>query len=243
MSALEVFDYAGTQVRTVLVDGEPWFVAADVARVLGYSATAAMTRSLDEDEKGVRTLHTPGGDQEMTVVNEPGLYGAVVRSTIPQARAFKRWVTHEVLPQIRRTGEFRQTEVEHALPASYAAALRQLAERVEEVEALEAKAAADAPKVAAYDALMDADGYYSMDAVAKIGGMGRTTLFTRLRAAGVIEATSRLPYSRYAHWFKVTASTYQRSGVTQTDYAPRVLPDALDKVLAKADAPVLERVS
>ncbi len=71
---LDVFTYADQQVRTVLIDGEPWFVAADVARILGYSATEAMTRSMDDDEKGLQVLHTPGGDQRVTVVSEPGLY-------------------------------------------------------------------------------------------------------------------------------------------------------------------------
>lgn len=104
--SIQPFDFQGRQVRTVLVDGELWFVGADVARVLGYSATAAMTRSIEDDERGVQTLHTPSGDQDMTVVNEPGLYSAILRSRVPQAKAFKRWVTHEVLPRIRRTGQY-----------------------------------------------------------------------------------------------------------------------------------------
>lgn len=100
------FDFSGIEVRTVAIDGEPWFVAADVARALGYSATAAMTRSMDDDDKGVRTLHTPSGHQDMTIISESGLYSAILRSTIPSARAFKRWVTHEVIPAIRKTGQY-----------------------------------------------------------------------------------------------------------------------------------------
>ena len=102
--SIQPFDFQGRQVRTVLVDGELWFVGADVARVLGYSATAAMTRSIEDDERGVQTLHTPSGDQDMTVVNEPGLYSAILRSRVPQAKAFKRGVTHEVLPRMRPSG-------------------------------------------------------------------------------------------------------------------------------------------
>ncbi|MEM9424798.1 MAG: Bro-N domain-containing protein, partial [Spirochaetota bacterium] len=94
------------EVRELEKDGEPWFVAKDVAEILGYSDTQAMTRSLDEDEKGVQTLHTLGGNQELTLISESGLYSAILRSTKPEAKAFKRWVTHEVLPSIRREGRY-----------------------------------------------------------------------------------------------------------------------------------------
>lgn len=235
MSVVDVFRYAGHQVRTVIVDGDPWFVAADVASILGYSATAAMTRSMDDDEKGVRSLHTLGGDQDMTVINEPGLYAAILRSTIPQARTFKRWVTHDVLPQIRRTGQYGS-----AVPTTLAEALELAAAEARKIEQLEAQAAVDAPKVAAYDALMDAEGFYSMEAVAKIGGIGRTTLFRRLREAGVIQSGSRLPYQRYAHWFKITTSTWtDGDGIAHASNTPRVLPDALVKVLGKVDVQIL----
>lgn len=230
MSALDIFKYGGQPVRTVLVDGAPWFVAADVARVLGYSATSAMTRSLDDDEKGMQTLHTLGGSQDMTVINEPGLYSAILRSTIPAARDFKRWVTHEVLPQNRRTGQFGT-----ALPTTLAEALELAALEARKIEALEAKAALDAPKVAAYDSLMDADGFYTMEAVAKLGGIGRTTLFRRLREAGVIQDGSRLPYQRYMHWFKITASSWtDAEGIVHPSNTARVLPSAIVKVLEKA---------
>src|SRR5699024_2756117 len=78
MSALTVFTYTDErEVRTVERDGEAWFVAADVAAILGYSATEAMTRSMDADEKDLQVLHTPGGDQRVTVISEPGLYEAI----------------------------------------------------------------------------------------------------------------------------------------------------------------------
>lgn len=207
MSALDIFRYEGQQVRTVMVDGEPWFVAADVAAILDLGNPRSSLALLDDDEKGVQTVDTLGGPQSMTTVNEPGLYTLILRSRKQEARTFKRWVTHEVLPQIRRTGGFQQTEVEHALPASYADALRQLAAQVEARAELEAKAAADAPKVEAYDRWMDADGYYPMDAVAKILGLGRNTVYARLRDAGVIMTGSTRPYQRYAHHFAIIAGT------------------------------------
>lgn len=110
MSKLVEFAFDGSSVRVVMRDGEPWFVAADVAAVLGYSVASAMTRSLDEDEKGVQVLHTLGGAQEMSVINESGLYSAILRSQRPEAVAFRKWVTREVLPSIRKTGQYH-TEV------------------------------------------------------------------------------------------------------------------------------------
>lgn len=229
MTALDLFTYRDQQVRTVVIDGEPWFVAADVCAVLGIANSRDALGRLDDDEKGVATADTLGGPQQVAVVNEPGVYGLTWTSRKPEAAAFRRWIKHEVLPQIARTGEFRQTEPEHALPQSYADALRELATSVERREALEAKVAEDAPKVEAYDALMDSDGYYSMEAAAKVLGIGRTTFYRRLREAGIVQTGSRLPYQRYMHHFHVTAATYTTPDwVEHTSYTPRVLPSGLD---------------
>lgn len=93
------------QVRTLEIDGEPWFVAVDVCRALKIDRT--QVRRLDSDEKGMRLIHTLGGEQNMTIVNEPGLYSLVLSSRKPEAKAFKRWITHEVIPAIRKTGAYR----------------------------------------------------------------------------------------------------------------------------------------
>lgn len=87
-------------------NGEPWFVAADVARVLGYDHTPHATRLLDNDEKGVHKVDTLGGTQEMTMVNESGLYHLVLMSKKPEAKKFRKWVTEEVMPSIRKTGSY-----------------------------------------------------------------------------------------------------------------------------------------
>lgn len=86
------------------LESEPWFVAADVCRALGIDRT--QTRRLDEDEKGVYSAQTPGGQQDMSIVNELGLYALVLSSRKPEAKAFKRWITHEVIPSIRKTGGY-----------------------------------------------------------------------------------------------------------------------------------------
>lgn len=110
------FDFEGQPVRVVTdAQGEPWFVAADVLNTLTLDRKAL--ERLDADEKGVSSIHTLGGDQEMTIVNEPGLYGLVLGSRKPEAKRFKRWVTHEVLPAIRKTGSYSMSRTPAALPA------------------------------------------------------------------------------------------------------------------------------
>ncbi|MFC4157981.1 Bro-N domain-containing protein [Pandoraea sp. CB10b_02] len=111
------FDFEGRPVRVVTdAQGEPWFVAADVAQSLDYRMASDMTRSLDDDEKGTQIVRTPSGDQEMLVINESGLYSAILKSRKPEAKRFKRWVTHEVLPAIRKTGRYALSGTP-ALPA------------------------------------------------------------------------------------------------------------------------------
>ena len=103
---LVAFQFGKREVRTVIVDNEPWFVAKNVAEILGYSTANRMTERLDDDEKGTRKLCTLGGDQEMTIINESGLYNAILGSNKPDAKKFKKWVTAEVLPSIRKYGAY-----------------------------------------------------------------------------------------------------------------------------------------
>lgn len=107
MSNISVFNFNQNEIRTVLKDdGEIWFVASDVATVLDYSVASAMIRHLDEDEKGVSIVHTLGGEQEVSVISESGLYSATLKSRKPEAKQFKKWITSEVLPSIRKNGGY-----------------------------------------------------------------------------------------------------------------------------------------
>lgn len=119
------------EIRTVEVNGEPWLVGKDVAQALGYSNTKdAVSRHVDtEDKRGAR-FPTPSGQQEMTIINESGLYSLVLGSKLPGAKKFKRWVTSEVLPSIRKNGMY-------LLPKDYPSALRALADSEEQRMALE----------------------------------------------------------------------------------------------------------
>lgn len=105
-AALMPFLYGATCVRTLLRGEEPWFVAIDVCRILEIRNSRDAVNNLDEDEKGVAITDTPGGMQEMNIVSEPGLYKLIFRSRKPEAKRFTRWVTHEVLPAIRRQGAY-----------------------------------------------------------------------------------------------------------------------------------------
>ena len=100
------FSFGGINVRVVLINGEPWFVAADVCAVLEIANVSQAAGRLDDDEKGICQTDTPGGRQSVNLISEAGMWKLVMRSDKPQAKPFQRWVTHEVLPTIRKTGSF-----------------------------------------------------------------------------------------------------------------------------------------
>ena len=113
---LQLFSYNSQQVRTVVQDGEPWFVAKDVCDILEIKDVSMATQSLDDDEKGTSKIGTLGGMQTMTTISEPGLYALVLKSRKPEAKQFSRWVRHEVLPSIRKTGSYSIRYTSPALP-------------------------------------------------------------------------------------------------------------------------------
>lgn len=189
-----LFVHHGQQLRTVTIDGDPWFVAADVAAFLGHRMASDLTRALDPDERDTRPVRTPSGDQRMTVITEAGLYRAIMlrqtgRMIDDQARAFvkqfQRWVTHDVLPQLRRTGSYA-VQVPQSLPE----ALRAYAAEVEAREAAEQRALELAPSAAAWDRLATADGDWSVSQAARILNRdpqiatGERRLFGTLRELG-----------------------------------------------------------
>ena len=111
-NALQVFEYNGAQVRTVEKDGEAWFVAKDVCDILGIQNHKDAIKALDDDEKSGVDISDPHGRVQMTnAINEPGMYKLIFRSHKPEAKAFTRWVTHEVLPQIHRYGMYMTDKV------------------------------------------------------------------------------------------------------------------------------------
>ena len=180
-------------IRATSVDGEPWFVAKDILNALGIDRTAMY--KLDDDEKGVDSIHTLGGEQKMSIVSEPGLYKLIMRSRKPEAKQFQRWVTHEVLPAIRRTGGYMVGRSDETPEETMARAVliandtierqrRQIAERDERIGELE-------PKAMFADAVGASDGTCLVGELAKIlkqNGvpMGQNRLFEILRNEGYL---------------------------------------------------------
>ena len=108
----EIFNFRGQDVRTVIINNEPYFVGKDVADILGYAKHGqALKKHVDEDDKEVSKCDTPGGKQDLITINESGKYSLVLSSELPQAKEFKRWVTSEVLPTIRKHGMFATDEL------------------------------------------------------------------------------------------------------------------------------------
>lgn len=194
MNNLQVFSYEGKEVRTIQRNGEPWWVLKDVCDVLELSNSRMVSDRLDEDEKGVSIVDTLGGKQELTVISESGLYNVILLSRKPEARKFKRWVSHEVLPAIRKHGAYITTsKLEEIMndPDSWIKLLTALKEERQEKEHLQLQAAEDKPKVVFADAVSVSDGTILIGELAKIlkgNGMdiGQNRLFERLRQDGFL---------------------------------------------------------
>lgn len=190
MTAVEQFTYGNLPVRTVMVDGEPWFVVADVCRVLGIGKANDAVRGLDDDERGTDSIRTPSGMQEMLICSESGLFSLILRSRKPEARAFRRWVTHDVLPTIRRTGRYgSDADMLMALPSSQLLALA--AEAAKRAEDAAARIALDAPKVLFADAVtasVDSILVARLANILKQNGrdIGQNRLFALLREDGYL---------------------------------------------------------
>ena len=106
------------KVRTLTIGGEAWFVAADVCKALDLGNPSMTVERLDDDEKGISTIDTLGGKQRMAIINEPGLYSLVLSSRKPEAKAFKRWITHEVLPTSASTACISPTRSSSCSPST-----------------------------------------------------------------------------------------------------------------------------
>ena len=199
----EIQSFTNDQFGTVRAirdeNGEPMFVASDVAKILGYGDATHMTRRLEEDEKGLRSVETPGGTQMANVITEPGLYSAILGSRVPEARAFKRWVTHEVLPALRRDGGYmvaRDETPEELMARALKAADATLARVRDENARLTRRNQVLEPKAAFFDSVMESDGLISVRAAAKVlksydREMGERRLRQMLREACYLEKRTR----------------------------------------------------
>jgi anti-repressor protein len=202
------FPDTGHAIRTVLVDGEPWFVGADVCAVLGHAHTGSALRMLDPDERqtmtfprssGVLSEHTAADQriQKLAVVSESGLFSLILRSQVPGAAAFRRWVTHDVLPAIRRTGRYG---TEKLSPRELAQLVLAEADRADlaEQRVVELEPAADA-----WESLAAAGGDYSLRDAAHVLNRdpaistGQNRLLRFLRDEQMVDRKG-VPYVKYA---------------------------------------------
>ncbi len=220
------FSFHGAEVRTITRDGEPWFVAADVCNVLSIANVSlavngnpsrADAGGLDEDEKDVCTVNTLGGEQEMLCVNESGLYALTFKSRKPEAKAFKKWVTAEVLPAIRKTGSF----------ISHPSALRLLADKIEENEKLQLTIERQQPAVDYVERFVKAEGLFGIRETAKILGLQQNAFVAMCFDRKVLfrENGSLQPYAQWLEsvYFAIKTGESNEHAFKQTRFTSKGL--------------------
>lgn len=136
MNGLQIFNNEEfVQIRTATIDNEPWFVGKDVAEALGYSEPrSAVSKKVDDTDKGVAEMETPSGKQNMTIINESGLYALIFGSKLDSAKRFKHWVTSEVLPSIRKNGNYQMMQHESSELSPQLQMLQGLLDQMKETE-------------------------------------------------------------------------------------------------------------
>ena len=234
-------------IRGIEIDGEGWLVGRDVAKALGYkNISDALKKHVDEEDKGVAKCDTLGGIQEMTVINESGFYSLVLGSKLPNAKKFKKWVTSEVLPSIRKHGMYATDELldNPDLLIQIATKLkeerelnRRLQEENEEKNKLIEK---QKPKAEFYDEIIDSTTVIGMKEVAdilKVKGYGRNNLFKFLRENGILNRKNE-PYRKYIEQglFEIKESKYivdNEVKIKPTTYVTQKGLDYIRKILNK----------
>lgn len=206
MNELQVFQYQSNQIRTILDDqGNPWLVAKDIAETLGYadgSNPARLTGNIPEEWKGVKRIHTPGGEQEMLCLSEQGLYFFLARSDKPSALPFQKWIAGDVIPSIRKHGIYATPQtVEQIIsdPDTMITLLQQLKYERLRKQVLEQENALIAPKAEFYDAVAGSRDAIEIGMAAKVlnfKGMGRNRLFRFLREQKILMKDNQ-PYQEY----------------------------------------------
>ena len=192
------------KIRTLTIDGEPWFVAADVCKALELGNPSMTVERLDADEKGISSIDTLGGKQRMAIINEPGLYSVILCSRKPEAKAFKRWITHEVIPAIRKYGGYMtKSLLEQVLENPnliYEFARRMLAEQ-QKNERLRQELDRAKPKADYYDAFIHPESCTNIRATAKelkVPEKMFTAFLIRKRYLYRAPSGSLMPYAKAA---------------------------------------------
>lgn len=201
------FAYHATPVRVVTIDGEPWFVLADLCRVLTLSSPHKVYDRIADDAKGRTSIPTPGGDQQMAVVSEAGMYEVVIRSDKAEAVEFRRWITGTVLPEIRKTGSYGAPKLAELSRRDILTMALEAEDRADREAAARLEAESQVreliPPASAWNALADTNGDYAVGDAAKILSRdpkiatGERRLFAFMKAIGWV-------FRRDGHWCAVS---------------------------------------
>lgn len=213
------------QIRTITKDGEPWFVLADVCRALEIRNSRMVAGRLDKDELMSVKLTSGGQRREMTVINESGLYAVIIRSDKPQAQSFRKWLTSEVIPTIRRTGGYVANEdmfIENYLPFLDEPYRNLFRLQMVFIDKLNERIRHDEPLVEFANQVSNTENLIDMNAMAKLARaenipVGRNKLFDRLKRMGVL-MSNNLPYQQYIDrgYFAVKESVFEVDGLKKT---------------------------
>lgn len=252
----QIFNFEGQNVRTVTIDNEPWFNLGDVCKVMELDNVARVKNRLDQLNLTTSKVQNSRGQmRDSAFVNESGLYDVILDSRKPQAKEFRRWITSEVIPSIRKTGTYsiEQVQDQFQLPTNYVEALEALVvaekDKIELTEKneqlvldnltldtenydLSLENSKLKPLAEEYQHLMDSNGTFSMMDVAKILDVGRTTLFKFLREEKILMSqgsNKNVPYQRYKKHFRVTARRWEDSkGQNHVGKTTYVYPEGLN---------------
>lgn len=203
-------------VRTLEINGKPYFVGKDVTDILGYqNGSRDINRHVDEDDREKVMIFDGNQDKESIIINESGLYSLILSSKLPNAKKFKRWVTSEILPAIRKTGSYSiQSKPDSYTIEDPAARARRWAEEYEEKKALEAKIEEQKPLVEYAEHIQASKDVIDMKSMAKLASkngikIGRNKLFSFLRDRKILDREN-IPYANYMdkEWFQVVESPY-----------------------------------
>ena len=213
------------KVRTVIKDGEPWFVLADICKVLEISNSRMVAGRLDAEELMSVKLTSGGQRREMTAVSESGLYAVILRSDKPQAKPFRKWVTTEILPTIRKTGGYVANEdmfIENYLPFLEEPYQNLFRLQMTAINKLNERIRHDQPLVEFANQVSNTDNLIDMNAMAKLAveeniPIGRNRLFRWLRENEIL-MSGNLPYQKYIErgYFAVKESVFETNSMTKT---------------------------
>lgn len=185
------FAFEGVEVRTLIIDGKPWFVANDITDALGYkNGRDAVAKHTSVGQRGASRIATPSGEQTLTILTEGGVWRLVMRSNATRAITFQDWLADTVIPELMRTGSYSHPPTDIAVPQTFLEALEALVDRERQNIALANENAELTPRAIAWDAIASAEGDYSVGEAAKmlahagIPNMGPTRLFARLEDIG-----------------------------------------------------------